>query len=79
MLTAPEPQHLTATELAERKGDGLEVSLWWDRLTGRIWVHVHERSGRSWAVPADPEQALDVFYHPFAYCDVDAGGALSAA
>lgn len=79
MLTVSEPQHLAATELAERTGDGLEVSLWWDRLTGRIWVDVHERSGRRWAVPAEPDEALDVFYHPFAYCAADADGALSAA
>jgi len=29
---------------------------------------VRDRSGWTWTVEATPEQALDVFYHPFAYC-----------
>lgn len=57
-------------ELAARDGDGLEVALFWDRdRDGRLWVNVlHKRSGQSFAVEAAPANALDVFYHPFAYC-----------
>lgn len=64
-------------ELAERAADGLEFSLWWDQATGRLWVHVLNHFGGSWTLDAPSEQALDVFYHPFAYCD--AGELLAAA
>jgi hypothetical protein len=63
-------------ELAERAADGLEFSLWWDQPTGRLWVDVRTRSGESWSLDAPPQRALDVFYHPFAYCD--AGEVLAA-
>jgi hypothetical protein len=57
-------------ELAERTGDGLAVRLLWDRdPDGHLWVCVlHEDSGEACAVEPSPEDALDVFYHPFAYC-----------
>jgi hypothetical protein len=56
-------------ELAERAGDGLLVRLLWDRDRDRsLWVSVlHEETGESFAVDAAPDNALDVFYHPFAY------------
>jgi hypothetical protein len=57
-------------ELAERTGDGLQVVLYWDRLTGRLWVDVINRDGVTMVVDAPPDRALDVFYHPFAYRDV---------
>jgi hypothetical protein len=58
----------TPVELAARAGDGLDVLLLWDRPSGRVWVDVlHVRSGRRFAVDASPDNALDVFYHPFAY------------
>jgi hypothetical protein len=57
-------------ELAERTNDSFAVSLLWDRdRDGRLWVSVqHEESGEAFALDAAPEKALDVFYHPFAYC-----------
>jgi hypothetical protein len=61
----------SAVELAVREADGFEVVLWWDRSDGSVWVDVRGRSGRSRAVAAAPERALDVFYHPFAYCADD--------
>ena len=57
-------------ELAERMGDGLQVVLYWDRLTGRLWVDIINRDGITMVVEAPPDRALDVFYHPFAYCDI---------
>ena len=56
-------------ELAERIADGFAVTLFWDRdRDGSLWVSVfHEDSGESFALDAQPENALDVFYHPFAY------------
>ena len=58
-----------ATELAHRAGDGLEVLLLWDRGDGRLKVVVDDlRNGGSFELVAgDGRQALDAFYHPFAY------------
>jgi hypothetical protein len=58
-----------ATELAHRAGGGIEVSLLWIRDEDRLEVVVRQlRSGRSFELPADDgRQALDTFYHPFAY------------
>jgi hypothetical protein len=56
------------TELAHRKNDDVEVSLFWDRTHDRLFVVVEDiRVGDRFAVPASSEQALDVFNHPFAY------------
>ena len=59
----------TPTELAHRAGDGLEVLLLWDRRDGRLKVVVDDlRNGGSFELVAgDGKQALDAFYHPFAY------------
>ena len=57
------------TELAHRAGDGIEVLLLWDRGDGRLRVVVDDlRNGASFELAAgDGRQALDAFYHPFAY------------
>jgi hypothetical protein len=62
--------HHSPVDLAERSGDGLAVTLFWDRDgDGSLWVSVlHEDSGEAFAVEAEADKALDVFYHPFAYC-----------
>jgi hypothetical protein len=55
-------------DLASRRGDGLDVMLLWDKQSGRLWVDVlHMHTGRTFEVEAKPDNALDVFYHPFAY------------
>jgi hypothetical protein len=55
-------------ELAERSGDGFAVALLWDRdRDGRLWVRVDHESGETFDVEAEAGNALDVFYHPFAY------------
>jgi hypothetical protein len=57
------------TELAHRGGDGIQVLLLWDRGDGRLAVVVDDlRNGGSFELVADDgRQALDAFYHPFAY------------
>jgi len=58
-----------AVELAARSGDGFEVALLWSRSSGRVWVDVfHPLSGESFRIAADPAKALEIYYHPFAYC-----------
>jgi hypothetical protein len=55
-------------ELACRESDGIVVSLRWDSETGDVSVLVEDsRLGESFVVRAEPEQALQVFHHPFAY------------
>jgi carotenoid cleavage dioxygenase-like enzyme len=55
-------------ELAHRESDGLAVTLVWDRHGDRRTVLVLDsRSGERLTVPVERDNALDVFYHPFAY------------
>jgi hypothetical protein len=55
-------------DLAERQSSDLDVVLLWGRRSGRLWVNVtHRRSGQTARISATPENALDVFKHPFAY------------
>jgi hypothetical protein len=57
-----------ADELADRESDGISASLRWNRETGDISVLVEDSElGESFVVPAQPEQALQVFHHPYAY------------
>jgi hypothetical protein len=56
------------TELAYRAGDGVEVSLLWSRAECRLTVVVADsRTGDGFELSAHPENALDVFHHPYAY------------
>jgi hypothetical protein len=54
--------------LARRANDGLEVILFWQRLTDELTVTVSdERSGAYFELAAAPDQAWDVFNHPYAH------------
>jgi len=58
----------TYTELALRTGDSVAVSLLWRREDNRLKVAVLDtNTGEKFELDAHPENALDVFYHPFAY------------
>lgn len=55
-------------ELAHRASDGVEVVLFWHELTDELLVTVSdERTGAYFELAAAPDQALDVFKHPYAY------------
>jgi hypothetical protein len=55
-------------ELDHRAADGIEVSLLWSKRTNRLTVTVRDTaSGELVQVPCRPDNALDVFRHPFAY------------
>ncbi len=55
-------------ELAHRKNHGIDVTLVWDRRGDRRTVYVLDsRSGELLTVPVESDNALDVFYHPYAY------------
>ena len=69
----------TVAELAARRGGGLEVKLLWSRRSGGLWVDVlHVATRERFTIEAEPANALDVYYHPFAYCP-DGGPELAAA
>jgi hypothetical protein len=58
----------SAKELARRQSEGMVVSLLWRRADGRLTVVVDDkRTGEHFRLPARRENALEVFYHPFAY------------
>ena len=60
-------------ELASRSGDGLEVSLYWNRADGKLTLVVLDQRTEEefeYAVPRD--RALEAFYHPFAFLPVAA-------
>ncbi len=54
-------------ELDSRRGDGIEVSMMWERSSNRVLVAVLDRKhGRYFEIPLKPGQrALEVFRHPF--------------
>jgi hypothetical protein len=55
-------------ELAYRATDGVEVSLLWSKRCRRLTVVVSDsRAAQSFELTAHPENALDVFHHPYAY------------
>jgi hypothetical protein len=65
-------QMTTRNELAQRSGDGVEVTLVWVRRGGvdTTLVCVSDyREGAYFEIPAEAHLALDVYYHPFAYRD----------
>ena len=61
-------QDHSSRELAVRGSNGTQVRLLWRQGTRQLWVEVWE-PGTAWAlrVQAQPENALDVFHHPYAY------------
>ena len=55
-------------ELDTRHGDGLTVTLGWDRDTGRTQIVVHDmRSDKLTAYVVAAVNAADAFRHPFRY------------
>ena len=56
------------TELAHRTSNGLDISLFWSRSSGRLVVAVSDvLNDETFTVDAPRDRALDVFNHPFAY------------
>jgi hypothetical protein len=60
-------------ELARRANGGLEVTLFWSELEDRLAVAVSDSlSGEWFFLDAEPDNALDVFYHPYAHAALQA-------
>jgi hypothetical protein len=55
-------------ELARRTSNGIEVVLFWQQDTDDLTVAVSdERSAMNFELAVAPDQALDVFNHPYAH------------
>jgi hypothetical protein len=58
----------TIAELDYRECNGVTISLQWSRHSNRLSVVVEDNPrGESFTVPARPENALEIFHHPYAY------------
>jgi hypothetical protein len=67
------------TELAHRHRDGLEVTLLWDAVSNRVWIHlVDDRDQTELEFDVDARTALDAFYHPYVYAPDPAADSLDA-
>jgi hypothetical protein len=70
-VTATDTNPTTRTafrELAQRVDGGVEVTLLWSAREKRLAVTVSDsRSGEWFLLEADKDNALEVFYHPYAY------------
>jgi hypothetical protein len=61
-------QRTTLRELDRRTRDGIDVSLLWDPRTKGVSVAVTDtRQGGSFEFGVEPGDALEAFWHPYAY------------
>ena len=55
-------------DLANRRNDGIDVTLWWSPSDEAVSIEVvHLVSDSSFELAIHRSRALDAFYHPFAY------------
>jgi hypothetical protein len=55
-------------DLAHRRGDGIDVILWWSPEDNSVAVEVmHLATDSSFELVVERSRALDAFYHPLAY------------
>ena len=63
----------TITELDYRESNGIAVSLRWSRSSNRLSVVVEDLGhGQCFTLAARPDNALDIFHHPYAYAPLAA-------
>jgi hypothetical protein len=61
-------QRATIRELAYRANDGVGVALLWSPTDDRLTVVVEDtKADERFELEARRDNALDVFYHPYAY------------
>jgi hypothetical protein len=71
----------TARELARRTNDDVEVTLLWSPADDRLTVVVEDaKLNERFELDTRPDNALEVFHHPYAYAPVwvSAAAALAA-
>jgi len=58
-------------ELARRSSAGVDVTLYWHPTLDELIVSVRDkRHGAHFEIRPQRDQALDVYYHPYAYADL---------
>jgi hypothetical protein len=68
MMRAGQISSATFRELARRKESGLDVTLLWSARENRLAVTVFdERADELLVLDAETDEALEVFYHPYAH------------
>jgi hypothetical protein len=61
---------MTLKELDSRTGEGYEISLLWSPETGQLAVVVvDETAGEEFAMEVEPDEALEIYRHPFVYAN----------
>jgi hypothetical protein len=59
-------------ELARRSGAGVDVTLYWNPVHDELIVYVcDERHGAHFEIRPPRSLALDAYYHPYAYADLE--------
>ena len=66
-MTAQPTAQTDRLELDHRSSNGIDVTLSWCRTGNTLFVTVVDDLGDSFELAVQPEEALDVFHHPFAY------------
>jgi hypothetical protein len=67
-MASTDVTHQPYRELAHRTNDAVEVVLFWHQISNELTVSVSDRrSGTYFELTAEPDHALDVFNHPYAY------------
>ena len=69
-------------DLASRRSGGIEVALIWNRTDSSLVVFAHDdRTDEDVAIPVSPDEATEVYRHPFAYAhrSLETGEGLRAA
>jgi hypothetical protein len=59
-------------ELAHRSSAGVDVTLYWHPTLDELIVSVcDKRDGAHFEIRPQSHRALDVYYHPYAYADLE--------
>jgi hypothetical protein len=66
-MTATLTTQSTRRELDHRSSDGIDVTLWWNPGDDALYVTVLDSRGDSFELVVEPDVALDVFNHPYAF------------
>jgi hypothetical protein len=70
-MNSTAPKIRSMRELAHRSNDGIDVTLFWYPGTDELTVCVSdERRGAYFEVEPEANDALDAFYHPYAYASL---------
>jgi hypothetical protein len=59
---------ITRRELAHRASNGIDVSLFWDKVGDTLTLEIYDsKTDEYFQLEVPRDRALDAFHHPFAY------------